>query len=95
MAIDGDAGNFNFREDDHDYYSQPGNLFRMLKPVEQQRLFENTARAIGDASKEVQDRHIGNCSKADPAYGKGVAKAIAALQQDQESKEVVYAEVSR
>src|ERR1700731_875852 len=95
LAIDGDAAKFNFREDDHDYYSQPGNLFRMLKPDEQQRLFENTARAIGGASKVVQDRHIGNCSKADPAYGKGVAKAIAALQQHQESKEVVYAEVSR
>jgi catalase len=95
LAIDGDAAKFNFREDDHDYYSQPGNLFRMLKPDEQQRLFENTARAIGDASKVVQDRHIGNCSKADPAYGKGVAKAIAALQQQQESKETVYAEVSR
>jgi len=79
LAINGDAGKFNFREDDHDYYSQPGNLFRMLKPDEQQRLFENTARAIGAASKEVQDRHIGNCSKADPAYGEGVAKAIAAL----------------
>ena len=24
------AHNFDFREDDHDYYSQPGNLFRML-----------------------------------------------------------------
>src|SRR5437588_857567 len=93
LAIDGDAARFNYREDDADYYSQPGNLFRMLKPDEQQRLFENTARAIGAASKEVQDRHVGNCSKADPAYGKGVAKAIAALQQQQESKEVVYAEV--
>jgi catalase len=45
LAIDGDAAKFNFREDDHDYYSQPGNLFRMLKPDEQHRLFENTARA--------------------------------------------------
>jgi len=93
LAINGDAAKFNFREDDHDYYSQPGNLFRMLKPDEQQRLFENTARAIGEASKEVQDRHIGNCAKADPAYGEGVAKAIAALQQHQESKEDIYAEV--
>jgi catalase len=25
---------------------------------------------------EVQLRHIGNCLKADPAYGKGVAKAL-------------------
>jgi catalase len=93
LAIIGDAAKFNFREDDHDYYSQPGNLFRMLKLDEQQRLFENTARAIGEASKEVQDRHIGNCAKADPAYGEGVAKAIAALQQHRELKEAVYADV--
>ena len=63
MAIDGDAAKFNFREDDDDYYSQPGILFRMLKPDEQQRLFENTGRAIREASKEVQDRHIANRSK--------------------------------
>ena len=38
-------------------------------------LFANTARAMGDAPKEVKVRHIGNCLKADPAYGKGVADA--------------------
>ena len=39
-------------------------------------LFANTARAMGDAPKEVKVRHIGNCLKADPAYGKGVADAL-------------------
>ena len=39
-------------------------------------LFANTARAMGDAPKEVKVRHIGNCQKADPAYGKGVADAL-------------------
>jgi len=39
-------------------------------------LFANTARAMGDAPKEVKVRHIGNCRKADPAYGKGVADAL-------------------
>jgi Catalase-related immune-responsive len=39
-------------------------------------LFENTARAMGDARIEVKQRHIANCSKADPAYGAGVAKAL-------------------
>jgi len=39
-------------------------------------LFANTARAMGDAPKEVKVRHIGNCLKADPAYGKGVAEAL-------------------
>ena len=76
LAINGDAEKFNFREDDHDYYSQPGNLFRMFSPEEKQRLFENTARALGPASKQVRDLHVANCTKADPAYGEGVAKAL-------------------
>jgi catalase len=79
LAINGDAHNFNFREDDDDYFSQPGNLFRMFSPEEKRRLFENTARAIGPASREVRDLHIANCTKADHAYGEGVAKAIDAL----------------
>jgi len=28
------------------------------------------------AGKEIKVRHIGNCLKADPAYGEGVAKAL-------------------
>ena len=79
MAINGDAQKFDFREDDDDYYSQPGNLFRMFSPEEKQRLFENTARALGPASKVVRDRHVANCTNADPAYGEGVAKALEAF----------------
>ena len=48
----------------------------MMKPDQQQVLFENTARAISDAPEEIKIRHIGNCLKADKAYGEGVAKAI-------------------
>lgn len=72
----GAADHWNFREDDSDYYTQPGKLFRLMKPAQQQVLFENTARAMGDAPKEIKLRHIGNCLKADPAYGAGVAKAL-------------------
>ncbi|MFZ2106372.1 MAG: hypothetical protein WAV18_13520 [Roseiarcus sp.] len=31
---------------------------------------------MGDARLEVKRRHIGNCAKADPAYGAGVATAL-------------------
>ena len=31
---------------------------------------------MGDAPKDIKVRHIGNCMKADPAYGQGVAKAM-------------------
>jgi len=44
--------------------------------AQQEALFGNTARAMGDAPREVKIRHIGNCLKADKAYGEGVAKAL-------------------
>ncbi|MGA2128805.1 MAG: catalase-related domain-containing protein, partial [Xanthobacteraceae bacterium] len=43
---------------------------------QQQVLFENTARAMGDARLEIKQRHVANCTRADPAYGTGVAKAL-------------------
>lgn len=74
--IFGTADYHNFREDDDNYYEQPGKLFRLMTEDEQQRLFENTARNMEGTTKEVQLRHITNCYKADPAYGEGVAKAL-------------------
>ncbi len=76
LALGGTAGHWSHREDDDDYYSQPGDLFRIMGPDQQKVLFENTARAMGDAPKEIKVRHIGNCLKADRAYGEGVAKAL-------------------
>ncbi len=76
LAIKGDAAHWNYREDDADYYDQPGRLFRLMTPEQQDALFQNTARAMGDAPEEIKRRHVGNCAKADPAYGAGVAKAL-------------------
>jgi len=76
LALDGAADHWNHREDDNDYFSQPGDLFRLMSKEQQQVLFENTARAMGDAPREIKIRHINNCQQADPAYGAGVAKAL-------------------
>jgi catalase len=53
-----------------------------MSPAQQQVLFDNTARSIGGASREVQLRHIRHCAKADPAYGAGVAKALGIDMKD-------------
>ena len=76
LAIDGNADHWNYREDDDDYYTQAGDLFRLMNGEQQQLLFDNTARSVGGADVEVQKRHIRNCLKADAAYGEGVAKAL-------------------
>jgi catalase len=75
MELDGDAYHFDHREDD-DHWEQPGNLFRLMSPAQQQALFTNTAAQVGGASVEIQRRHVANCTKADPAYGAGVARAL-------------------
>ena len=75
LNLEGAADHWNHRVDD-DYYSQPGKLFRLMSADQQAVLFANTARAMGDSPREIKIRHIGNCLKADPAYGKGVANAM-------------------
>lgn len=76
LKIGDSAEHWNYREDDEDYFTQPGMLFRLMTAEQQKVLFENTARSISEASIEVQHRHITNCLKADPEYGKGVAAAL-------------------
>ena len=75
LSLEGAADHWNHRED-ADYYSQPGALFRMMSSEQQEVLCANTGRAMGDAPREIKVRHIGNCLKADPAYGKGAADAL-------------------
>ena len=76
LKLSGDADFWDFREDDDDYFDQPRRLFRLMTPAQQQVLFDNTARALGDAPEFVKHRHVENCTKADAAYGRGVARAL-------------------
>jgi catalase len=76
LELQGAAYHWDHREDNDDYYSQPGDLFRIMIAAQQQVLFENTARNMGDSPEFIKIRHIKNCLKADKAYGEGVAKAL-------------------
>jgi catalase len=75
LELEGAADRWDHREDS-DYYSQPGKLFALMDAGQRRALFGNTARALGDAPREIQQRHVGNCMKADPVYGRGVAEAL-------------------
>lgn len=80
LSLEGAADHWNHRVDD-DYFTQPRLLFRKMSAAQRELLFQNTARAIAGASSEVKARHISNCSKCDPEYGDGVARAIAQLDE--------------
>lgn len=72
----GDADFYDFRQDDDDYYSQPRALFLLMSDEQKQALFDNTAGQLRNAMEMVRERHIANCTKCHPDYGKGVREAL-------------------
>ena len=75
LRISGDADRYDHR-DGNDDYTQPGNLFRLMTPEQQQRLFGNIAASMQGVPEEIVRRQLAHFTKADPAYGAGVAKAL-------------------
>ncbi|HEV2647503.1 MAG TPA: catalase [Acidobacteriaceae bacterium] len=69
-------GRWDHREHDADYYTQAGDLFRLMKSDEQKRLFHNIAATLGQVEERIQDLQINHFYKCDPKYGEGVANAI-------------------
>jgi catalase len=76
-ALSGVAGRYDERGSD-DYFTQAGNLFRLLPAQEQQNLFDNLAGPLSQVSAEIIARQLGHFDKADPAYGAGVRTALKA-----------------
>jgi catalase len=66
---------YNHR-DDSDFYTQPGNLFRLMKPEEKERPIGNIAASLSNAPRNIQERQLCHFFRADPAYGEGVAKTL-------------------
>jgi catalase len=75
LKISGDADRYNHRFGNDDY-TQPGNLFRLMKPDQQERLFKNIAGAMAGVPAEIIQRQLNHFHHADPAYAAGVAKAL-------------------
>ena len=74
-TITGSVDRHNHRND-ADYYTQPGNLFRLMKPDAKKRLITNIVGSLGNAPKYIQEKQVGHFLKADPAYGRGVAEGL-------------------
>jgi catalase len=74
-TITGSVERHNHRLD-ADYYSQPGNLFRLMKPDARERLIGNIVASMKSVPQRIQELQIRHFYKADPAYGSGVAKGL-------------------
>lgn len=75
LALSGDAYNYDHRSDD-DYYSQPGDLYRLLPADEKERLTSNVAAAMQGVPEEIQRRAVGHFTKADKQCGDAIAKKL-------------------
>ncbi len=75
LRIDGNADRFDHRVD-NDYYTQAGNLFRLMDDAARSRLISNIAAAMQAVPREIQKRQIVHFTKADPAYGASIAKEL-------------------
>jgi catalase len=69
----------SFNQDDEDYFSQAGNLYRIFSNEEKERLAATIAGGLSQAEGSVQQRMIGYLEKADPDYGHRVQVAIEEL----------------
>lgn len=72
----GPVYNYNEREYDSDYYTQPGKLWRLASAENKKVRCENTARAMENCKMFIKQSHVRNCHKADPEYSKGIAEAL-------------------
>ena len=74
-TISGSVDRHNHRLDG-DYYSQPGNLFRLMPADARERLIGNIVGTMKGIPQRIQELQIQHFYKADPAYGTGVAKGL-------------------
>jgi len=75
LKISGDADRYNPREGADDFI-QPGNLFRLMNASQKEQLFSNFADAMQGVPKRILARQLVHFYKADPDYGRGVAKKL-------------------
>jgi catalase len=69
------SDHFNHRVDE-DYYTQAGDLFRIMSPAQQNLLINNIVDSLKDTTLDVQKRQLAHFLKADSAYGQGVQKGL-------------------
>jgi catalase len=75
QTITGTVDRHNHRLDS-DYYSQPGNLFRLMTADARQRLIGNLVASMKSVPQRIQELQVRHFYLADPAYGRGVAEGL-------------------
>ena len=75
LDLQSHAAHWDHREDE-DYFSQAGDLFRLMTTEQKQALFDNTAGSMAGVPEEIKRKHIKHCTEADVDYGLGIKLAL-------------------
>ncbi|OGI44540.1 MAG: hypothetical protein A2150_05305 [Candidatus Muproteobacteria bacterium RBG_16_64_11] len=76
LKISGNADRYDHWAGNADYWTQAGNLFRLMSAGEKARTIANIVGAMQGVPRAIQLRQIRHFTKADAAYGEAVAKGL-------------------
>ncbi|TSA86009.1 catalase [Helicobacter mehlei] len=80
------AYDYNFRDYDTDYYTQPGDLYRLMPKDEKERTCLNIVHSMHGVPDNIVKRQIEHFKKADANYGKRVAELWAQMKRMHKNK---------
>ena len=75
LPLEGEAYNYNHRED-KDYYTQPGDLYRLVPADEKERIHKNVAEAMDGIPENIKIRAVARFYQADENCGKSIASQL-------------------
>lgn len=81
MPLESEAWVKPHGQDDEDYFTQAGDLFRIMNNDQQSQLASNIAGGLVHASESAQQRMLAQYEKADPDYAARVTAAMMRLMQ--------------
>ncbi len=81
--VQGDVSRFDHREGNDDF-SQAGDLFRLLKPDEKERLIDNIVTHMSTVPEYIRELQISHFTKADREYGRRVSEGLKAKMEQGE-----------
>lgn len=76
MPLEADAWVKAYSQDNEDYYSQAGDLFRLMSDDQKNQLANNIAGGLVHANESIQTRMLEQYRKADPDYARRVKQAM-------------------
>lgn len=77
LSLEKGALHYDFRDYDDDYYSQPGDLYRLMDNDQQQRLLSNIVTSMSNVEcEQIKQNQIFHFYQADKPLGKALADRL-------------------